>query len=195
MKRFCCIAVLLGALAMSGCTTQVHSDYPQYLANNQGSVNFPNVANSVQYYLDPATENHSVSVRSFMAGAANSWVVQFGRILDATMNSGDFRAAFDTVEKTSSREGIEGLFLVFSLRNYQFANLEASASLNISAYSDGREVLSKYYNATGISQGGKMFWGGAFAMKNAIQQSTKNVIDQILKEFLDELKRAMAAQT
>lgn len=33
-----------------------------------------------------------------------------------------------------------------------------------------------------------MFWGGAFGMKNAIQQSTKSAIDQILIELINDLK-------
>lgn len=193
MKRFCYITVLLAALAMSGCATQVHTDYPQYLANNPGDAGYSNVADSAQYYLDPKTENHSVSIRSLMAGAANSWIVQFGRVLDATMESSQIKAAFDSVNKTSSSEGVDGLLLVFSLQNYQFADFQATTALNISAYSDGRKILSKAYNAIGISQGRKMFWGGAFAMKNAIQQSTKNAIDKILAEFMADLKHALAA--
>jgi hypothetical protein len=84
---------------------------------------------------------------------------------------------------------------VFSLQNYQFSGFEATTALNISAYTDGREILSKAYVATGNSQGGKIFWGGGFAMKNAIQQSTKNAIDTILAEFIIDLNGALATQT
>ena len=32
-----------------------------------------------------------------------------------------------------------------------------------------------------------MFWGGAFAMKNAVQQSTKLAIDNILRQLIADL--------
>ena len=187
--------MLLTALATSGCTTQIHSDYPQYLANNQGAANFPNVAKPVEYYLDPTTDNHSVPISSIMAGVGSRWIVKFGRVLDATMKSGEIEATFDSVHKTGTRKDVIGLLVVFSLQDYQFSGFEATAALTISAYTDGREILSKDYSATGISQGAKMFWGGGFAMKNAIQQSTKNAIDIILAAFIADLNGALATQT
>jgi len=180
---------------MYGCTTQIHSDYPQYLANNHGGADFPNVAKPVEYYLDPKTDNHSVPITSTMAGVGSKWIVQFGRVLDATMKSGEIEATFASVHKTGTRKDVIGLLVVFSLQNYQFSGFEATTALNISAYTDGREILSKAYVATGISQGGKIFWGGGFAMKNAIQQSTKNAIDTILAEFIADLNGALATQT
>ena len=32
-----------------------------------------------------------------------------------------------------------------------------------------------------------MFWGGAFAQKNAVQQSTKLAIDEILRQLIADL--------
>ncbi len=75
MKKIFYLTVILFALVTSACTTQIHSDYPQYLLNNQAGVALPQVANSVKYYLDPATENHNEPINSFMAGAANTWIV------------------------------------------------------------------------------------------------------------------------
>ncbi len=194
MKKIFYLTVILFALATSACTTQIHSDYPQYLLNNQAGVALPQVANSVKYYLDPATENHSETINSFMAGAANTWIVRFGKILDATMNSSQIKAAFHSVKKTNSREGAGGLLLIFSLQKYQFSDFNATISLKISAYMDGREILSKDYNKAGISQGGKVFWGGGFAMKNAVQQSTKFAVDRIFMEFIPDLKNALAGR-
>ena len=38
-----------------------------------------------------------------------------------------------------------------------------------------------------------MFWGGVFAMKNAVQQSTKLAIDQILKNLTSDLAESKTA--
>jgi len=52
----------------------------------------------------------------------------------------------------------------------------------------GTILFENHYEATGRSQGGKMFWGGAFGMKNAIQQSTKLALDSILSRFMSDLR-------
>lgn len=193
MKRIFLPAVAVLALAVSACTHSVHSDYAQYLVNNETQVTFPHVTESVQYYMDPTTENHSMQVRAITTGIANSWVVDFGRILDATMSGNDMRTAFDEVKKVSSPEGVPGLLLRFSLRRYDFSDFQATVALGISARNDGTEILTNTYSATGISQGGKMFWGGAFAMQNAMQQSTKSALDQIFTEFIGDLKKRWGA--
>jgi hypothetical protein len=53
----------------------------------------------------------------------------------------------------------------------------------------GQDVFTKVYDASGETQGGKMFWGGAFAMKNAIQQSTKLAMDDILRALIADLNK------
>jgi hypothetical protein len=172
----------------SACATQIHSDYPQYLAKNPTNVPHSEVAKKTSYFLDEATENHSIEIRSFMAGAANTWAVQFGKVLDATMNSDGIKQSFGSVSKTSSTKIMDGLFLKFSLQNYQFDDFTAKVALKVSAQSDGQNVLSKVYEADGASQGGKMFWGGAFAMKNAVQQSTKVAVDRFFTKLIADLK-------
>jgi len=32
-----------------------------------------------------------------------------------------------------------------------------------------------------------MFWGGAFAQRNAVQQSTKHALDEILRQLITDL--------
>lgn len=53
-----------------------------------------------------------------------------------------------------------------------------------------RESLSKADTgkpASGNTQGAKMFFGGAFGMKNAVQQSTKAPMDIIMGQFIRNL--------
>lgn len=44
------------------------------------------------------------------------------------------------------------------------------------------------YEDSGTGQGGKVFWGGGFAMKNALQQSTKAAADHSLRQYLSDLR-------
>lgn len=194
MKRAFCLLAIAASWLIGACTHQVDTDYGQYLTNNQGAVTFPRVANSAVYYLPPETDNHSYAFRSFMGGLANSWAVQFGRILDATMAGTDARTAFGDVEKVESTAGVRGLLLIYDLNSYVFEGFEATVNMTITARKGTRELLSKQYAATGISQGGKMYWGGMFAMKNAVQQSTKNAVDQILTQFVGDLKKVYKAK-
>ena len=193
MKAPMALLVILLALFSSGCATQVDEDYSNYLANNQGRVIFPKVDKSAQYYLDEETANHSVEIKSWLAGITNSWTVRMGEILDATMQGYDMQVSFDSLSKTDSDEDIDELTLLFHLNRYQFADFHALIDLTIEVRRNGNQLLSERYTANGQSQGGKMAWGGGFAMKNAIQQSTKLALDEILANFLNDLNKALAA--
>lgn len=191
MKKAHAFLAVAALWLTAACTTQIDADYPKYLANNQGAVTFTNtkVADQADYYLTPKTDNHSYQFRAFMGGVANSWVIDFGRILDATMNGEDIKTAFAEVRKADSAASGDNLLLVFDLNSYIFEGFEAQVAMTVTARHGARELISKRYQATGISQGGKMFWGGAFAMKNAVQQSTKSAVDQILTAFIADLDK------
>ncbi len=193
MKALFALLTVLVALSSSGCATQVHQDYPTYLANNEGRVNYPHVGRPAQYYLDQATANHSVKIKSWMAGIANSWTVQFGEVLEATMQGRDMQASFESLSRTDNNKDTAGLMLLFHLSDYAFENFQAYIDMTVAAQSHGHQLFSKRYTANGKSQGGKMAWGGAFAMKNAIQQSTKLALDEILTSLLNDLNQALRA--
>ena len=191
MKASLALLVILLALSSAGCATQVDEDYSKYLANNQGRVIFPQVDKSAQYYLDEETANHSVEIKSWMAGIANSWTVRMGEILDTTMQGQDMQNAFDSLSKTDNDKDTDELILLSHLNKYPFADFHAFIDLRIEARHNGNQLLSERYTANGKSQGGKMFWGGGIAMKNAIQQSTKLALDEILANFLNDLNKAL----
>ena len=191
MKALFALLTVLVALSSSGCATQVHQDYPTYLANNEGRVNYPHVGRPAQYYLDQATANHSVEIKSWVTGIANSWTVQFGEVLEATMQGRDMQASFESLSRTDNNKDTAELMLLFHLSNYRFENFQAYIDMTVAAQSHGDQLFSKRYTANGKSQGGKMFWGGAFAMKNAVQQSTKLALDKILTSLLNDLNQAL----
>lgn len=185
------ITLLAAALAMSGCSIrhEVVNDYPQYLINNQGNSHLPTTSAASKYMIMPATQAHHYEFRSAMAGYANVWVVEFGRLLDDTMQSHDVQAAFGKLVKVQGSDASGGV-LVFDLQNYTYADMGAHIILKVTYRRDGRDVFSKVYQADGQTQGGKMFWGGGFAMKNAVQQSTKLALDHILVQLINDLNAA-----
>lgn len=188
------IALLAAVLVMSGCSIKrdVVKDYPQYLMNNQGNSHLPSTSAASAYAVTPSTQANHYEFRSAMAGYANVWVVEFGRLLDDTMQSSDVQAAFGNLMKVQSSDRRGGL-LVFDLQNYSYSGLGAHITLKVTYRRDGREVFGKVYQADGTTQGGKMFWGGAFAMKNAVQQSSKLALDRILLQLIHDLNAVPAA--
>lgn len=181
------VAVIL--LSTSACTIRhfIEQDYPQYLANNSGKTNLPKTDKASEYILTPATEQHRYEFRAAMTGAAHLWIVEFGKMLDDTLMSADVQKAFSALRKVSDMSAASNNLLIFDLQNYAFANFSAHVSLKISLSRSGQVVFSKIYTQDGKSQGGKMFWGGAFAQKNAVQQSTKHALDEILRQLISDL--------
>lgn len=187
-------AILLTLSLVTGCTIKhpVAKDYSQYLANNKGEFVLPKTTIEADYEIASATETHKYEFRAATVGYAHLWIVEFGDMLDATLQSDDVQAAFGKLSKSNGSQQNPGL-LRFNLENYEFKDHMAHVSLNISLEQNGKTVLNKTYHAKGKSQGGKMFFGGPFAMKNATQQSTKFAIDEILRDFINDSKAATVA--
>ncbi len=179
------LMVMLALAVLSGCSIRhdVARDYPQYLANNAGESNLPVTQSAKTYSLSNQTISHHYEFRAATTGYANLWMVDFGKMLDATMQSSDVQAAFGGIEKSASKTNA----LKLTLESYTFSGFNAHVALRAEYLRDGVPVINKRYQSDGVSQGGKMFWGGAFAMKNAIQQSTKLAVDEILKSLIADL--------
>jgi len=183
------LMVAFVALALvSGCTIRryVAEDYPQYLINNQGESHLPPTQAASTYTLTPATTTQFYEFRSAMAGHANLWVVEFGKMLDATLQSRDVQGAFGRLTRAGAGDPGDGL-LVFDLQRYEFTDMRAHIVLKVIHVERGAEVFSRVYQADGDAQGGKVFWGGVFAMKNAVHQSTKLALDEILRHMIADL--------
>jgi hypothetical protein len=181
----------LAALTMAtGCsiTHPVAEDYSQYLAKNKGESRFETVKVADRYYLPAATQNHRYEFRAVMTGYAHLWVMEFGQVLDATMQSKDVVDALGNLTKASAEGQGTGNTIVFDLQKYTFEDFGAHVALTISLKNANGETFKKTYTADGKTQGGKMFWGGAFGMKNAIHQSTKLATDEIITSFIRDLK-------
>ena len=124
-----------------------------------------------------------------MAGWANSWVIELGGVLDDTMTSEAMVNAIGTVKKTDKDSKAAKRLLVLNLDHYDFSGMQAHVELTAEVKSRGKRIFKKSYTKKGKSQGGKMFWGGAAAMKNAVQQSTKSALDQVFAELITDVSK------
>jgi hypothetical protein len=182
------LAAALLATSLVGCSINhvVKDDYPQYLQNNAGESKLPKTPLEARYELTPGTAAHKYEFRSALTGYANNWIVEFGQMLDATLQSKDVQGAFKKLDKRGPGDG--PTLLTFDLVSYAFADFGATVELKVTVQRPGGATpLVKTYKQTGVTQGGKMFWAGVFGMKNAIHQSTKDAVDKILAALIVDL--------
>jgi len=188
-KRIVVLLFLLVLTMSYGCSIDhnVADDYRQYLANNKGNSNLLKTDFEADYSLTDFTDKHHYEFRSATVGYANLWIVDFGKILDETLQSPDIQVSFGRL--SLARDDLENIkkLVLFDLQSYEFSDFGAHVSLRIALFESGNKVFNKVYRADGKTQGSKMFFAGVFGMKNAIQQSTKLAIDQIFRDFIEDV--------
>lgn len=181
------LALFLSAawIGLAGCSYYVMDSYPRYLENNPTDAGGWVVEGPASYDMTPATERHVRRIKSFMAGWANDWYIEFGKVLTATLESEDLRRIFPSLRRATDDPA--ALHLDFELKAYDFRDSRAFLSLAVRIHVDGRLAAHTVYRAEGEPQGEKVFFGGAFAMRNAIHQSTKSAMDLILGELVADV--------
>jgi hypothetical protein len=191
MKKLLFIFILFSLT--TACTIQrpVSNDYSQYLVNNRGNASLPRAKQGASYAMSDAVKGHRYEFRSFLTGAANLWIVEFGKMLDATLRSKDVQEAFNNNLKEVSVSNTDDTVLYFDLNHYAFVDKQAKIDLKVTLKKQGNVLFEKSYQANGQSQGGKMFWGGAFAQKNAVQQSTKLALDEIFTQLIADFNQSI----
>jgi len=189
--------ILLGLLGVtllglfSGCSINhpVAKDYGAYLEKSATPVNLPKTALKSDYLIDGKTENHRYEFRAATVGYAHVWIVEFGKMLDQTLNAKYVQSAFGRLDKKTTKDVQKGELIEFSLEKYEFKDYRAYVTLKIKLSKDGATTLEKAYIASGNSQGGKMWAAGPFGMKSATLESTKYAIDDILKQFINDIPK------
>jgi len=189
MKFFVSLASLALICTLGACTKMVERDYPKYLEKNAGESQLPTTRQVNQYYLPPETKSFSHTFSSFFTGVGMRWVVEVGKMLEDTMQSQDVQGAFGGLKAVDS-DAVPGSTLVLEVQEYKFEDFGAHLSLNAKLLKGGRIAFEKSYTQTGRNQAGKMVIGGTFAQKNAVHQSTKLAMDEILRQLIADLNGA-----
>lgn len=191
MQSAKCMFVVAVFGFVSGCTIDhpVAIDYPHFLSQHGGSVELPRTSLEAGYLVERSTQNHRYEFRAATVGYAHVWIVEFGKILDETLDAPYVQSSFGRLEKRSEETGDSGYMIEFTLDKYEFKDYRAYVAMRI-ALSDGdKEVFSRTYTSEGKSKGGQMWGGGPFGMKNATLDSTKSAIDKILSDFISDIPK------
>lgn len=184
---FCACIVCLA----SGCAInhQIADDYPQYLADNGKAGDIPNTKLESDYFIDSATQKYSYVYRSWGAGYGNKWIVQFGKMLDETLNAAYVQSAFGRLQRQKSGADETGYLIAFDLKSYTFDAYRANVSMQIVLTNAGKTVLDKTYTSEGGTEAAHIWTTGAFGTNNAMKQSTKMAIDNILTQFIKDINK------
>lgn len=178
---------LMLAGALSGCSINhpVAQDYPDYIAEHGNEGKLPKTSLESTYAIDGQTEKHRYEFRAASVGYAHLWIVEFGKILDLTLNAPYVQDSFGKLEKASATDS--GNSVAFTLNSYEFKDYRAYVSMNIALLKNGKEVLNKNYSSEGSAKGGQMWGAGPFGMKSATLDSTRSAIDKILTQFINDI--------
>lgn len=177
--------------AVTGCSINhpVAKDYPGYLSAHGNTGNLPKSDLESDYRIDGTTQNHRYEFRAATVGYAHVWIVEFGKILEQTLNAPYVQSSFGKLERQVSGTDAAGNLIEFTLSNYEFKNYRAYVSIKIVLSKDGKEILNKTYSSEGDSKGGQMWGAGPFGMKNATLDSTRSAIDKILTQFINDVEK------
>lgn len=182
--------ILLGlALGLAGCAHQVSFQDVGYSTGAQRT------GTGIVVVIDQDTLNRKTSIRSAMTGLAHNWEVEPGQMLKQVADI-ELPQMFDPYEQVSgdgeSRSNGRSLILEMTVPGYDFADFRATITVRaIARAPTGRVLFDKTYTEQGDTQGGKMFWGGAFAMKSAIRQSSLDAYQKIFQALRGDLNNAL----
>jgi len=148
---------------------------------------------SLSLIIDDELERE-IRIKSAMTGLAHNWnarpVTMMKQVADIEMPQ-----MFKHYEVVATPDGDtkeKRIDLWIAISDYTFANHKATITLSaIAKAPDGTSLFESWYTESGETQGGKMFWGGAFAMKSAMRQSSLAALQAIFARLRADLASAL----
>lgn len=187
MKGMYAMGLLAFLLIGSGCAHQVAFQDVDYRIDELKR------DEPVSVLIEPAERARTVSIRSFMAGAAHSWEAEPGQMLMqvADVELPQWFAHYKLVDQLPENGGA-GYILELSVPEYRFESFRASVGVQARFTAmDGQELLERLYRADGPGRGGRMFWGGAFAMKSAMRTSSLEAFKEVFSRLREDLNQIL----
>lgn len=118
------------------------------------------------------------------------WEVELGKMIDATFQNSDVYQSFSLYKKVIEPKCFSGPVIVVEVDSYTFTACQAHTAITFTVRQGDQTIMANHYAAVGKKQCGKMYWGGTFLMKNAVQQSTKDALEKVLTLFVKDLSAA-----
>ena len=181
--------LILSSLGLIGCHHQIGFEDIGY------TIASPKQETALLVVIDQNTINQLVPIKSWMTGIAHSWEAKPGQMLKQVADV-EFPQMFSSYEWSSAEKEFPSekgpLTLILTVPQYTFADFHAVVTVRAKAYQKTDQILlEKTYTKDGIRQGGKMFWGGAFAMKSAMRQSSFDAYKKVFAELRSDLLKVL----
>lgn len=183
---------LLGlSAALGGCISHpVKFDRASYVVPRSSS------NASVVAVIAPEALAEKKTISSWMTGIAHKWEAEPGQMLKDVVEI-EFPQAYPSFELAAGyaepKTGERRATVELSVPSYDFADFHASLTVHAIVYGPGKTILlDKSYSAEGFRQGAKMFWGGPFAMKSAMRQSSLDAFKQAFAQLRPDVDRVLA---
>lgn len=142
------------------------------------------------FYMDKTLRDKIYSGRAFSSGIANRWDVPIGDAVHmyAISYLQNGFAGFNEIETLTDKPTYDVLVKIHDI-NYYIEGQAAHCDLAfVIENSSGKQVFDKSYHADGPSGYGRVIAVGAFAQKSAIRQSTHVVLENIFKDFMNDVR-------
>lgn len=141
--------------------------------------------------ITPQTVAQGKQIQSLMAGPAYTWEARPGEML-LQIAEVEFPQMFQyyrtAIEYQEPKEGDKRLIVELLAQHYDFSDFHATVVVQAKTYHPGHVLIfDKSYREEGDTQGGKMFWGGPFAMKSAIRQSSFDAYKKVFAKLRTDL--------
>ncbi|AKS43232.1 hypothetical protein [Wenzhouxiangella marina] len=145
--------------------------------------------------ISEAERTRVVPVRSFMTGIAHSWEAEPGVMLVqvAEIELPQMFERHRLAHAASTDGGL--LHLHLSVPRYLFEDFKAKLTMHARLVDEnGNTLLDELYEAEGPGRGGRMFFGGAFAMKSAMRTSSLEAFKIAFESLRADLGEALDAR-
>jgi hypothetical protein len=172
----------LALILISGCGRPVAFKQPDTYQHDSA------IPLRAAFYMDGNLENMIISSRAASSGIANRWDIQVGDAVHKYATS-YFPNAFTGFREVSAPgEGDYDVLIKVTDIAFNMAGQAAHSDVTFAVESPGgTEIFRNKYHADGPSGMGRVLFGGAFAQKSAIRQSTHVVMETIFKDFVDDV--------
>lgn len=183
-KRFLAmICIMVVFFLTSGCAHYVTFKKPYAYTHKE------TIHSKAAFYMDESEKIKMHEERSAMSGMANRWDVPIGIMVH------DYAVAYlnknfttfveeDTLNLASDPE----ILIRLTDLEYYIAVQAAHCMLTLTVEDiSGKELFKKRYSKEGPSAFARVFWGGVFAQKSAIRDSTHEALEKIFKEFIEDV--------
>jgi len=179
-KLTLCLLVF-AALVLGACAPRaLHPGFDKFLKEHPTALRKADL--NVGYNIDQESMEMQYIFKSFTAGGG---LVMPGLMLKDYLET-NAQQAFNSLK--ADPEETQPVQLKFHINSYTFEDFMAHVDLHVSAYRNGSLLFEKNYKAEGQKQAGKMFWGGAWAQRHAVHQSTQTALDSIMNALAGDLQ-------